>query len=61
MSLDFSKEFFLYTFATNTYYVAVLTQKNQERNEVPISFMIAGLEEDQLKYLEVDKQAFNVF
>ena len=61
MSPDFSKEFFLYTFATDISYAAVLTQKNQEGNEVPISFMSVGLEEAQLKYPEVDKQAFTVF
>ena len=61
MSLDFLREFILYTFATDTSYAAVLTQKNQDGDEVPISFVSAGLDGPQLKYLEVDKQAYVVF
>jgi hypothetical protein len=36
---DFSKDFTLYTFASNKSYVAILTKKNDENNEIPISFM----------------------
>jgi hypothetical protein len=39
MSPDFSKDFTLYTFASDRSYVAVLTQKNNDNNEIPISFM----------------------
>lgn len=56
MSPDFVKELLLYTFATNTSYAAVLTQNNQDGDEVQISFMSSKLDEAQLKYLEVDKQ-----
>ena len=55
MSHDFLREFILYTFATDTSYADVLTQKNQDGDEVPISFMSAGLDGPQLKYPEVDK------
>lgn len=58
---EFLKEFFLYTFATDISYVVILTQKNQDGDEVSISFMSAGLDEAQLKYQEVDKQAYVVF
>lgn len=34
MSPDFSKEFLLYTFTSNTSYVTFLTEKNWEGNEV---------------------------
>ena len=61
MSPDFLKDLFLYTFATDTSYVVVLTQKNQDENEVPISFMSVGLDGPQLKYPEVDKQAYAIF
>ena len=61
MSLDFLKEFLLYNFATDTSYAVVLTQKNKDGDEVPISFMSARLDEEQLKYLEVEKQAYTVF
>ena len=61
MSPDFLKEFLLYTFATDTSYVAMLTQDNQDGDEVPISFMSAGLDEAQLKYSKVDKKAYVIF
>ena len=61
MSPNFLKELFLYTFATDTSYATVVTQKNRDRDEVPISFMSVGLDEAQLTYPEVDKQAYVVF
>ena len=36
VSPDFRKDFILYTFASNISYAAVLTQKNQQGDEVPI-------------------------
>lgn len=39
MSPDFSQDFMLYTFASNRSYAVVLTQKNVENSEIPISFM----------------------
>ena len=39
VSPDFKKDFILYTFAYDISYVVVLTQKNQQEDEVPISFM----------------------
>jgi len=36
MSPDFSQDFTLYTFASDRSYVIVLTQENDERNEIPI-------------------------
>ena len=38
LSPDFNKDFILYTFASDLAYAAVLTQLNQQNNEVPISF-----------------------
>lgn len=60
MSPDFLKDNILCTFTTDTLYVAVLTQKNQDGDEVPISFMSAGLDEAPLKYTYVDKHAYTV-
>ena len=51
----------MYTFASDSSYVAVLTQKNQENNEAPIDFTSSGLNGAELNYPEVDKQAFVVF
>ena len=60
-SPDFSKPFILYTFSSDSSYAAVLTQKNQENNEAPITFTSSGLNGAELNYREVDKQAFAVF
>ena len=61
LSPDFNKYFILYTFASDISYAAVLTQLNQQNNEVPISFMSSNFKGAELNYHEVDKQAFAVF
>ena len=60
-SLNFDNEFSLYTFAFNHSIVVVLTQKNEEGEEFPVSSMITGLQGVELKYPSIDKQAFAVF
>jgi hypothetical protein len=57
MSPDFSQDFTLYTFASDRSYVAVLTQKNVENNEVPIAFMSSAFKGTELNYPAVDRQA----
>jgi hypothetical protein len=54
MSLDFSQDFMLYTFASDRSYAAVLTQKNVENNEVPIAFMSSAFKGAELNYPVVD-------
>ena len=61
MSPNFTKDFILYTFATENSYAAVLTQKNDEGSEVPIYFLSSTFKNAELKYSEIDKQAFTVF
>ena len=61
VSPDFRKDFILYTFASDISYAAVLTQKNQQEDEVPISFMSSNLKGYELNYHEVDKKDFAVF
>lgn len=61
MSPNFLKEVILYTFATDTSYAAVLTQKNQDGDEVAISFMSAGLDGPQIKYPKVEKHVYTMF
>ena len=61
LSPYFNKDFILYTFASDISYATVLTQLNQQNNEVPISFMSSNFKGDELNYHEVDKQAFAVF
>ena len=61
LSPDFNKDFILYTFASDISYATVLTQLNQQNNEVPISFMSSNFKGAELNYHEVDKQDFAVF
>ena len=60
-SLDFEKDFILYTFASDNSLAAVLTQKEELLDEYPISFMSTGLQGDELNYHVVDKQAYTIF
>ena len=39
----------------------MLTQKNEDGEEFPVSFMSIGLQGVELKYPAIDKQAFSVF
>ena len=61
MSPNFSKDFILYTFATDFSYATVLAQKNHEDAEMPISFMILTFKGVELNYSQVDKQAYTVY
>jgi hypothetical protein len=55
MSLDFNKDFVLYTFAYDISFKVVLMQKDHEGNEYPIEFMSLGLQGEESDYPEVDK------
>jgi hypothetical protein len=55
MSPDFSQDFTLYTFASDRSYATVLTQKNVERNEIPIFFMSSAFKGAELNYPVVDQ------
>lgn len=58
---DFDKGFFLYTFAFDLSHVAIITQKNDDDNEVPISYMSSNLQGEELNYPDVEKQGYVVF
>jgi hypothetical protein len=45
ISPDFSRDFTLYMFASDRSYATVITQRNDENNEVPIEFMSLALRE----------------
>jgi hypothetical protein len=60
-SPDFSKYFFLYNFASDQSLVAVLTQKDDDNNEAPLSFMSTNLRGDDLNYPAIDKHAYAVY
>jgi hypothetical protein len=61
MSPDFSQDFTLYTFASDRSYATVLTQKNADNNEVPITFMSSAFKGAELNYPAIDRQAYAVF
>ena len=60
-SPNFGKDFIMYTFASDDSLAAVLTQKEDGGDEFPISFMITGLQGDELNHQAIDKQAYAVF
>ena len=54
ISPNFDKEFILYTFASETAYVIVLTHKDDNGEEHPIAFMSSNLEGTELKYTPIE-------
>ena len=51
----------MYTFASDTAFIVVLTQQTKDKNETPIAFMSSSLQGVELKYLDIDKQAYAVY
>jgi hypothetical protein len=60
-SPDFNRDFFLYTFSSDQSLAAVLTRKDDDNNEAPVSVMSTNLQGAKLNYLVVDKQAYAVY
>jgi hypothetical protein len=60
-SLDFNRDFNLYNFASNQSLVVVLTQKDDDNNEAPVSFMSTNLQGVELNYPSIDKHAYAVY
>jgi hypothetical protein len=60
-SPNFNRDFFLYTFASDQSLVAVLTQKDDDNNEAPMSFMSTNLQGDELNYPTIDKHAYAIY
>jgi hypothetical protein len=54
-SPDFSRYFYLYTFSSDQSLLAVLTQKYDEKNEEPVSFMRTKLKGLELNYPSIEK------
>ena len=40
----------LYTFASDTTFAKLLTQKTEDKQDMPITFMSVGLQGEELKY-----------
>lgn len=60
-SLDFNKDFLLYTIIFDNSLLTVLTQKDEMNNEHPISFMRSSMQGPELNYLAIDKKAYVVY
>ena len=58
ISLDYTKEFYLFSFASEDTIVGVLLQKNYQGQEQPIAYMSKILRDSELKYHIVEKQAY---
>ena len=55
---DYSKEFFIFSFASNDTLVVVLLQKNLYGMEQPISFFSRALRDVEVRYDFMEKQAY---
>ena len=50
MPPNFIKDFILDTFTTDVYYATMLTQKNAQDVEIPVSFLSSTFKGDELNY-----------
>ena len=60
-SLDFNRYFFLYNFTSDQSLATVLTQKDDDNNEAPVSFMSTNLQGVELNFPAIDKQAYAIY
>jgi hypothetical protein len=60
ISPDFTKDFYLFSFASEHTIAAVLLQKNNEGYEQPIAFFNKSLRDTALNYKIMEKQAFTL-
>ena len=51
----YSKEFQIFSFASEDTIAGVLLQKNKEEHEQPIAFMSRALQHSELKYMTMEK------
>jgi hypothetical protein len=58
ISPDFSKEFMIFSFASENTIAVVLLQRNEQGHEQPISFFRKTLRDSELKYDLIEKQAY---
>ena len=54
-SPDFNRDFSLYMFSSNQSLVAVLTQKDDDNNEAPVSFMSTNFQGVELNHPTIEK------
>jgi hypothetical protein len=58
ISPDYSKDFQIFSFASEDTIVGVLLQKNDQGHDPPIAYMSRALQNAELKYLMFEKQAY---
>jgi hypothetical protein len=58
VSPNYDKDFFIFSFASEHTIVVVLLQKNDENQEQPIAFFNRALRDAELKYSNLEKQAY---
>jgi hypothetical protein len=58
ISPDFSKVFYIFSFASNDTIAAVLLQKNADDQEQPVAFFSKVLRDAEVKYELLEKQAY---
>jgi len=58
VSPDYSKDFMIFSFASEDTIAGVLLQKNKDGHEQPIAFMSRALQNSELKYNTMEKQAY---
>jgi hypothetical protein len=58
VSPDYTKEFLIFSFASEHTVAAVLLQKNEEGFEQPIAFFSKSLRDAELRYDILEKQAY---
>jgi hypothetical protein len=60
ISPDFTKDFLIFSFASEHTNAVVLLQKNNEGHELPMAFFSKSLRDVALKYNIMEKQAFSL-
>ena len=60
ISPDYSKGFQIFSFASEDTIAGVFLQKNKEGQEQPIAFMSRALQNSELKYTSMEKQAYSL-
>ena len=55
---NYSKDFQIFSFSSEDTIAGVLLQKNEEGQEQPIAFMSKALQNSELNYTSMEKQAY---
>jgi hypothetical protein len=58
INLDYCKEFYIFSFASNDTIATVLLQRNDQGHEQPVAFLNNTLRDVELKYEPIEKQAY---